>query len=152
MILLALIGAPLLGGLIAGIDRRLTARLQARTGPPILQPFYDVGKLFGKRGVFYDIMGYEVRCLDGFYPDVFPEYGEYGILVPENCSEVCDEIYAATGVPCVIVDANDFSCDIFGKCACVQLPDDEICKILRDNPAGQSDACTPFVLVTQESC
>lgn len=36
------------GGLISGIDRRITARMQSRFGPPILQPFYDVLKLFGK--------------------------------------------------------------------------------------------------------
>jgi ech hydrogenase subunit B len=40
--------APLLGGLIVGIDRKVTARMQGRIGPPILQPFYDVGKLFEK--------------------------------------------------------------------------------------------------------
>jgi formate hydrogenlyase subunit 4 len=40
--------APVLGGLIAGIDRKVTARMQGRVGPPILQPFYDVGKLFEK--------------------------------------------------------------------------------------------------------
>jgi ech hydrogenase subunit B len=36
------------GGLLSGVDRRLTARLQSRLGPPLLQPFYDVFKLFGK--------------------------------------------------------------------------------------------------------
>ncbi len=40
--------APLIGGLIAGIDRKITAHMQGRVGPPILQPFYDVGKLFEK--------------------------------------------------------------------------------------------------------
>jgi formate hydrogenlyase subunit 4 len=43
--------APFAGGLIAGIDRRVTARMQGRFGPPILQPFYDVGKLFGKEKI-----------------------------------------------------------------------------------------------------
>ena len=49
--LLGLIGlaiAPFLGGLISGVDRRITARMQSRFGPPILQPFYDVLKLLGK--------------------------------------------------------------------------------------------------------
>lgn len=40
--------APFVGGLVTGIDRRLTARLQGRMGPPVLQPFYDVIKLWGK--------------------------------------------------------------------------------------------------------
>jgi ech hydrogenase subunit B len=40
--------APILGGLIAGVDRKITARMQSRFGPPILQPFYDVFKLLGK--------------------------------------------------------------------------------------------------------
>lgn len=40
--------APIIGGLVAGIDRKVTARMQGRVGPPLLQPFYDVGKLFEK--------------------------------------------------------------------------------------------------------
>ena len=30
------------------MDRKVTARLQGRQGPPIVQPFYDVVKLMGK--------------------------------------------------------------------------------------------------------
>ena len=44
-----LVIGPILGGLLAGIDRRLTARMQSRQGPPLLQPFYDVLKLFEKQ-------------------------------------------------------------------------------------------------------
>lgn len=44
-----LLGAPVLGGLIAGADRVISARMQARVGPPVLQPFYDVLKLFEKK-------------------------------------------------------------------------------------------------------
>jgi len=40
--------APIVGGLIAGIDRKITAHMQGRVGPSILQPFWDVGKLFEK--------------------------------------------------------------------------------------------------------
>jgi len=47
-VILALVLAPLAGGLIAGIDRKLSARMQSRKGPPVLQPFYDVLKLFQK--------------------------------------------------------------------------------------------------------
>ena len=40
--------APFAGGLLNGIDRKLTARMQGRKGPSILQPFYDVHKLIKK--------------------------------------------------------------------------------------------------------
>lgn len=44
----AVVFAPVIGALIMGIDRKLTARMQGRLGPPLLQPFYDLFKLFGK--------------------------------------------------------------------------------------------------------
>ena len=43
-----LILGPIVGALLAGLDRILTARMQARKGPPLLQPIYDVLKLFEK--------------------------------------------------------------------------------------------------------
>ena len=49
---LFLVLAPILGGLIAGIDRVLTARMQSRRGPPVLQPFYDISKLWHKERAF----------------------------------------------------------------------------------------------------
>ena len=42
------LAAPLIGGLLVGVDRKVTARMQSRIGPPILQPFYDVIKLWNK--------------------------------------------------------------------------------------------------------
>ncbi len=39
----------LVAGLLAGIDRKLSARMQGRRGPSVFQPFYDVGKLFSKQ-------------------------------------------------------------------------------------------------------
>ena len=47
-----LIAAPLLGGLLSGIDRIITARMQSRRGPPVLQPFYDISKLWHKEKIF----------------------------------------------------------------------------------------------------
>jgi formate hydrogenlyase subunit 4 len=51
---------PVLGCLINGIDRILSARLQGRVGPPLLQPLYDVRKLIAKEPS--SINGYQ-----GFY-------------------------------------------------------------------------------------
>lgn len=43
--------APVLGCLLAGVDRIISARMQGRVGPPLLQPYYDVRKLLGKENV-----------------------------------------------------------------------------------------------------
>ncbi len=51
IIIFTLFVAPIIGGLLFGIDRRITARLQGRYGPPILQPFYDFFKLLGKERI-----------------------------------------------------------------------------------------------------
>lgn len=40
--------APLFGGLLAGLERKLSARMQRRVGPPITQSFKDLKKLFNK--------------------------------------------------------------------------------------------------------
>ena len=109
------------------------------------------GKLMGKKGVFYDMVGQEVTGLDGFYPDVFPIYGEFGIPLPKNPGGVCDEIFEKTGVLSMIVDANDFTRDILGKAAGVTLSDEQLCEIIRDNPAGQEAQCTPFILIRRQT-
>lgn len=40
--------APIVGCLLAGLDRKISARMQGRVGPPLLQPYYDVRKLLEK--------------------------------------------------------------------------------------------------------
>ena len=40
-----------IGLLLAGIDRKILARMQKRIGPPIVQPFYDFFKLLGKETI-----------------------------------------------------------------------------------------------------
>ncbi|MFC2175250.1 respiratory chain complex I subunit 1 family protein [archaeon] len=43
--------AIILGLVYKGVDRRIAARLQARVGPPLMQPFWDVRKLMVKETV-----------------------------------------------------------------------------------------------------
>lgn len=50
-IVVYIVFAPLLGGLMSGVDRKITARMQGRQGPPVLQPYYDVVKLLRKETV-----------------------------------------------------------------------------------------------------
>lgn len=47
--LLYIVGAPIIGGLLDGLDRKISARMQGRKGPSIFQPFYDVAKLTQKQ-------------------------------------------------------------------------------------------------------
>ncbi len=62
-ILIYLVAAPIVGGLLAGWDRRM-ARMQSRRGPPIRQPFYDVQKLWSKQNIV-------VRRSQNFYIGFF---------------------------------------------------------------------------------
>lgn len=52
--------APIVGCLLAGLDRIISARMQGRVGPPLLQPYYDVRKLIDKDDV-------TVSGVDGVY-------------------------------------------------------------------------------------
>lgn len=108
-----------------------------------------VSKVFGKRGVFYEIVGQEVSGLDGFYSNVFEEYGNYGIENPAYPKEVCNEIELKTGIPCMIVDANDLGQELLGiSDGCLhKYSEYKALQLIQDNPAGQGNACTPFVLI-----
>ena len=106
-----------------------------------------IGKIFKKKGIFYDIVGQEITGLDGFYGKVFPDYEEYGIRIPENPDKVCNEIYEKLGIKSMIVDANDFDVEILGKTGCLYYDEELLKKIIKDNPARQSNQLTPIVLI-----
>lgn len=42
------VAAPIVGCLLDGLDRKVSARMQGRVGPRLLQPYYDVRKLLEK--------------------------------------------------------------------------------------------------------
>ena len=106
-----------------------------------------IGKLFGKRGVFYKIAGPEVAGLDGFYSASFEEYGNFCMMLPKEPNEVCRKIREATGITCMLVDANDFERDILGKSPDLTLTDAQCAELIRDNPSGNSTQLTPFILI-----
>lgn len=61
--LLFVVIGPIIGGLLSGIDRRISARMQGRVGPPLLQPFYDVMKLFQKeRSTVSSFQNFYIIC------------------------------------------------------------------------------------------
>lgn len=50
--------APVAAGLLNGVDRIVSARMQSRIGPPLLQPFYDLYKLFQKERIAVTTSGH----------------------------------------------------------------------------------------------
>lgn len=109
-----------------------------------------VCKLFGKRGVFYEIVGQEVSGLDGFYDHVWKEYGDIGIENPENPSGVCDEIKEKLGMSCMIVDANDLGQELLGYSSDINLSEEELIALVSDNPCGQGKETTPIILIRKK--
>ena len=106
-----------------------------------------LGKLVGKKGLFYDIAGNGVRNIDGFCMVAFDYYRDKGVLAPSRPAEVCERINNNLGINCAIVDANDLEIEVLGKNVDMPLTDDLIKNIIQDNPAGQGSELTPFILI-----
>ncbi|MBE7004921.1 MAG: F420-0--gamma-glutamyl ligase [Ruminococcaceae bacterium] len=111
------------------------------------------GKLVGKKGVFYDMLGDEVYGLDGFFGRDIPEYEHMGVRIPANPDGVCDEIYEKCGIKMMIVDASDLAIDMLGKCSALKKDwtDEKLLELIRDNPAGQDRQLTPFILIRKKA-
>lgn len=107
-----------------------------------------VTKLFGIHGVFYKVCGKGVGGIDGFYTrSSFELYHELALINPENATELCDELAQQTGIPVILMDANDLQRDQLGKSKDVPLSDAQIQDAMADNPSGQGDELTPLILI-----
>ncbi len=105
-------------------------------------------KLFGKKGVFYKMLGKDISAIDGFYSDsLFDIYHDLAVLYPENPDKICMELQKK-GINAMIIDANDLSMDIIAVSEnIVPLGLDFLYKTVRDNPEGQDDELTPFIII-----
>ena len=104
-------------------------------------------KLRGIHGTFYRLLGPEVRGLDGFYGEDIPAYADLGIRIPTEPDLLCDQVYEKTGVQSYIVDANGLGVELMGKSSGITAPETWLTEVIRDNPAGQEEQMTPFILV-----
>ena len=103
---------------------------------------------FGVKGLFYKICGHGVAGIDGFYfRSSFERYKTLALINPENPVELSNDMTAKTGMPVVIMDANDIDQNQLGKCDAFPLNDDQIQDALKDNPCGQGDELTPIILI-----
>lgn len=107
-----------------------------------------LGKCIGKRGLFYEILGKDVAGIDGLYAhSAFDTYHQLAVLSPKDPNGVCQNIQVKFGIPTMIVDANDIDVDILGCSDYLQGRGEELKAMIQDNPAGQDDECTPFILI-----
>ena len=104
-----------------------------------------LGRLAGRRGVFYEIMGEAIAAIDG-YTGTMPPYERAIVLSPHEPDAVCETIAARTGVACAIVDANDLEkAKVLGASHGVRRQAVE--GALLDNPHGNGDEQTPIVVL-----
>ena len=106
-----------------------------------------LGKIVGIRGIFWIVAGKRVSEIDGFNPDAMDMYKEHAILPPENPVKTCQEIENKFDFPTVIIDGNNINTKILGKSKKVLLNEKELRLILLDNPMGQNDEMTPFIVI-----
>lgn len=107
-----------------------------------------ITKLFGVHGVFYRVCGKGVGGIDGFYTrSSFELYHEMALINPDNPVELCNQLAMETGIPVVLMDANDLQRDQLGKSDGFPLTDEQIQDAMADNPSGQGDELTPLILI-----
>jgi hypothetical protein len=103
------------------------------------------GRMIGKRGVFYRILGETISEIDG-YTGTLPPFERTIVLGPENPEGVAAAISAATGVGAAIVDVNDLGvAKVLG--ASPGLSRAAVVEALRSNPHGNGDEQTPIVVL-----
>ena len=88
-----------------------------------------------------------IRDRDGFYGEDIPAYADLGIRIPAEPDLLCDQVYEKTGVQSYIVDANGLGVELMGKSSGITAPETWLTEVIRDNPAGQEEQMTPFILV-----
>jgi hypothetical protein len=104
-----------------------------------------LGRLRGKRGAFYEVLGEAITAIDG-YTGTMPPYERAIVLAPREPDAVAQQIADATGAGCAIVDANDLEkAKVLGASAGIDRAAVE--RALLDNPHGNGDEQTPIVVL-----
>ncbi|MEL7068870.1 MAG: F420-0:Gamma-glutamyl ligase [Cyanobacteria bacterium J06581_3] len=104
-----------------------------------------VAKVFGSPGMFYRLAGEQARLIDDV-TGTLPPFDQFIVLGPANSQQLCDQIFAETGLQAAIVDVNDLKAvKILAKTA--DTDEQLLIQALIDNPAGNADEQTPVVLI-----
>lgn len=107
-----------------------------------------IGKMFRRRGWFYVVAGEQAAVIDGPCEYTLPPYNHYVVLGPLHPNETARDLSHRCGVPVLIVDINDLGCKILGSSS-PDLDPSFYVPLLKDNPLGQSDECTPIGILRE---
>jgi F420-0:gamma-glutamyl ligase len=103
------------------------------------------GRLRGRSGVFYEIMGEAITAIDG-YTGTLPPYERAIVLAPRDPDGFCEALRRKSGVACAVVDANDLEkAKVLGASGEVDRATVE--RALLGNPHGNGDEQTPVVVL-----
>jgi hypothetical protein len=103
------------------------------------------GRLRGRRGRFYEIMGEAITAIDG-YTGTMPPYEHAIVLAPREPDAFAACVCERTGVACAVVDANDLhKAKVLGASGGVDRT--IVARALLDNPHGNGDEQTPVVVL-----
>jgi hypothetical protein len=104
------------------------------------------GRLAGRRGVFYRVLGEAIAAIDG-YTGTLPPYERAIVFGPADPDRVCAELAERLGFGIAIVDANDLrKAKALGVSPGIVRENVE--RALLANPHGNSDEQTPLVILT----
>jgi len=104
------------------------------------------GRLVGKRGLFYTLLGEAIAAIDG-YTGTLPPYERAIVFGPAEPDRVCAELTEALGFGFAVVDANDLR---RAKALGISpgLDRAAVETALLANPHGNGDEQTPLVVLT----
>ncbi len=104
-----------------------------------------VGRLIGRRGMFYEIMGEAITAIDG-YTGTLPPFERTIVFAPQNPDAFAQSVFERTSIACTVVDANDLEkAKVLGASRGVDT--DRVEYALLSNPHGNGDEQTPIVVL-----
>ncbi len=104
-----------------------------------------VGRAFGRRGAFYEIMGESLTAIDG-YTGTMPPFERAIVFAPREPDAFAESVLERVGTACAVVDANDLEkAKVLGASRGVRRNTVE--GALLDNPHGNGDEQTPVVVL-----
>lgn len=104
-----------------------------------------LGRLAGRRGMFYEIMGEAITAIDG-YTGTLPPFERTIVFAPQNPDAFAQSVFDRSGIACTVVDANDLEkAKVLGASSGVNRGTVELA--LLSNPHGNGDEQTPIVVL-----